>query len=66
MDTTEGKVYKNLESALGAGVRRENLIQEYIDNALKDICAIRDKAAEDLDRKDYRYFMTLLKEELGE
>jgi hypothetical protein len=41
-------------------------VQAYIDNALDDIYAIRDKAAEDLDRKDYRYFMTLLKEELGE
>jgi hypothetical protein len=46
--------------------RVQEKIQEYIDNALDDIYAIRDKAAEDLDRKDYRYFMTLLKEELGE
>jgi hypothetical protein len=41
-------------------------VQAYIDNALDSIEQVVMKAAEDLDRKDYRYFMTLLKEELGE
>jgi hypothetical protein len=46
--------------------RVQEKIQAYIDNALDSIEQVVMKAAEDLDRKDYRYFMTLLKEELGE
>jgi len=55
--------------------RVQEKIQEYIDNALdgirnakseKEISAINCKALQDLDRKDYDYFIMLLKEELGE
>jgi hypothetical protein len=46
--------------------RVQEKIQEYIDNALKDINQIVSKVHEDLDNKDYEYFEMLLKEELGE